>query len=55
MGGWRINSGSSVYDYDLFTLIWGPSIAAMSVVFEHTEDDQVLQEVLDGFTLNPKP
>mmetsp|Transcript_37601 Transcript_37601/g.72072 ORF Transcript_37601/g.72072 Transcript_37601/m.72072 type:complete len:1470 (+) Transcript_37601:478-4887(+) len=44
------DQGSAVYDYDLFALIWGPCIAAMSVVFEHTDDEQVLKEVLDGFT-----
>lgn len=35
------DQGSAVYDYDLFALIWGPCIAAMSVVFEHTDDEQV--------------
>ena len=37
------------YDGDLFGIIWGPTTAAISVVFDHTTDDAVLKEALDGF------
>jgi brefeldin A-resistance guanine nucleotide exchange factor 1 len=45
-----LNGATSGFDADLFSLIWSPAIAAMSVVFEHTDDEAVLQEVLGGFT-----
>ena len=44
-----LNGAVAGYDADLFAIIWSPSIAAMSVVFEHTDDEAVLEEVLNGF------
>ena len=39
-----------MHDRDLFGIIWGPTIAAMSVVFEHTDDEAVLVEVRNEHT-----
>lgn len=36
-------------DHDMFAIISGPTIAAMSVVFDHAEDEDVFQECVDGF------
>ncbi|GLJ15134.1 hypothetical protein SUGI_0247540 [Cryptomeria japonica] len=36
-------------DHDLFAIISGPTIAAMSVVFDHAEDEYVFRECVDGF------
>eukprot|EP01135_Chromosphaera_perkinsii_P011177 Nk52_evm4s2356 gene=Nk52_evmTU4s2356 len=40
---------TSVYDKDLFVLIWGPSIAAISYVFETAHDEHVTQKAIDSF------
>ena len=37
------------FDRDMFGMIWGPAIAALSVVFDHAEDEFILQEALGGF------
>eukprot|EP00249_Psilotum_nudum_P020568 c27761_g1_i1 orf=605-5020(+) len=36
-------------DYDMFSIISGPTIAAISVVFDYAEDDDVLKTCVDGF------
>lgn len=36
-------------DLDMFTIISGPTIAAISVVFDHAEDEDVYQTCIDGF------
>ena len=37
------------YDRDIFGIVWGPAVAAMSAVYEMTQDDDVLRSMLDGF------
>ncbi|KAG6551263.1 hypothetical protein Mapa_007189 [Marchantia paleacea] len=36
-------------DHDMFAIISGPTIAAISVVFDHAEDEDVLRSCVDGF------
>eukprot|EP01018_Ginkgo_biloba_P015043 Gb_26378 [translate_table: standard] len=36
-------------DHDMFAIISGPTIAALSVVFDHAEDEEVFQTCVDGF------
>ncbi|GMH07682.1 hypothetical protein Nepgr_009522 [Nepenthes gracilis] len=36
-------------DYDMFTIIAGPIIAAISVVFDHSDDEDVYHTCIDGF------
>ncbi|XP_024515281.1 ARF guanine-nucleotide exchange factor GNOM [Selaginella moellendorffii] len=36
-------------DHDMFAIMSGPTIAAISVVFDHAEDEEVLRGCLDGF------
>ncbi|KAM9365735.1 Golgi-specific brefeldin A-resistance guanine nucleotide exchange factor 1 isoform 2-T2 [Pholidichthys leucotaenia] len=37
------------YDHDLFTMTWGPTIAALSYVFDKSLDDIILQKAITGF------
>ncbi|KAG0564739.1 hypothetical protein M758_8G130600 [Ceratodon purpureus] len=36
-------------DHDMFAIISGPTIAAISVVFDHAEDEEVLRSCVEGF------
>ncbi|KAL3693188.1 hypothetical protein R1sor_006839 [Riccia sorocarpa] len=36
-------------DHDMFAIISGPTIAAISVVFDNAEDEEVLRSCVDGF------
>ena len=38
-----------VFDYDMFAMIWGPTIASISVVFDQAEDESIVQYTIDGF------
>ncbi|KAM9808682.1 Golgi-specific brefeldin A-resistance guanine nucleotide exchange factor 1 isoform 1-T2 [Syngnathus typhle] len=37
------------YDHDLFTMTWGPTIAALSYVFDKSLDDNIVQKAITGF------
>uniref|UniRef100_A0A668ASH4 Golgi-specific brefeldin A-resistance guanine nucleotide exchange factor 1 n=1 Tax=Myripristis murdjan TaxID=586833 RepID=A0A668ASH4_9TELE len=37
------------YDHDLFTMTWGPTIAALSYVFDKSLDDTIIQKAITGF------
>lgn len=39
----------SSYDHDLFTMTWGPTIAALSYVFDKSLDDNIIQKAITGF------
>ncbi|XP_069577464.1 Golgi-specific brefeldin A-resistance guanine nucleotide exchange factor 1 isoform X2 [Brachyistius frenatus] len=43
----RLPPGS--YDHDLFTMTWGPTIAALSYVFDKSLDDNIIQKAITGF------
>ncbi|GAB2297173.1 hypothetical protein Dimus_031286 [Dionaea muscipula] len=45
-----IVAGSRAYlDHDMFAIMSGPTIAAISVVFDHAEHEHVCQTCIDGF------
>ncbi|KAK7387409.1 hypothetical protein VNO78_28196 [Psophocarpus tetragonolobus] len=45
-----IVSDSRAYlDYDMFVLLSGPTIAAISVIFDNAENEEVCQTCMDGF------
>jgi len=46
-----IVSNEAIYDQDIFAVIWGSLIAAISVVFDTAYDENVLQKMIDGFNL----
>ncbi|XP_037394152.1 Golgi-specific brefeldin A-resistance guanine nucleotide exchange factor 1 isoform X2 [Pygocentrus nattereri] len=37
------------YDHDLFTMTWGPTIAALSYVFDKSLEDTIIQKAIAGF------
>lgn len=43
----RVPPGS--YDHDLFSMTWGPSIAALSYVYDKSLDENILQKAITGF------
>lgn len=40
---------NGAFDYDLFSLIWGPTVAALSFVFDKSEDAMIYQRAMKGF------
>ncbi|KAJ0099255.1 hypothetical protein Patl1_21868 [Pistacia atlantica] len=40
---------TALLDHDMFAILSGPTIAAMSVVFEQVEQEDILQRCIDGF------
>ncbi|XP_019473144.1 Golgi-specific brefeldin A-resistance guanine nucleotide exchange factor 1 isoform X4 [Meleagris gallopavo] len=43
----HVPSGS--YDHDLFTMTWGPTIAALSYVFDKSLEETIIQKAISGF------
>lgn len=41
---------SGAYNYDIFTLVWGQTMAALSFVFEKSNYDLVIQKAIEGFS-----
>eukprot|EP00884_Botryococcus_braunii_P022699 jgi/Botrbrau1/9112/Bobra.0305s0016.2 len=41
-------------DREMFSLMWGPTVAAVSVVLDHAEDLGVVRQALDGLLLSAK-
>ncbi|XP_031246394.1 Golgi-specific brefeldin A-resistance guanine nucleotide exchange factor 1 isoform X7 [Mastomys coucha] len=39
----------SSYDLDLFTMTWGPTIAALSYVFDKSLEETIIQKAISGF------
>ncbi|XP_061601768.1 Golgi-specific brefeldin A-resistance guanine nucleotide exchange factor 1 isoform X2 [Cololabis saira] len=37
------------YDHDLFTMTWGPTVAALSYVFDRSLEDNIIQKSIAGF------
>ena len=40
---------SSEFDQDMFLLAWGPTVAALSFVFDNAEGKSVVQTAIAGF------
>jgi brefeldin A-resistance guanine nucleotide exchange factor 1 len=38
------------FDQDLFLATWGPTVAALSSVFDHSEEKRVVQRATAGFS-----
>ncbi|KAB0793293.1 hypothetical protein PPYR_12913 [Photinus pyralis] len=47
--GLYIHASGDAFDYDLFALIWGPIVAALSFIFDKSEDPTVYQRAIKGF------
>ncbi len=37
------------FDHDIFSIIWGPTVAALSYVFDKSDDRDVVRRALNGF------
>jgi len=44
-----IHAPNGLFDHDLFSLIWGPTVAALSYVFDKSNDATVYQKAISGF------
>ncbi|XP_034244436.1 Golgi-specific brefeldin A-resistance guanine nucleotide exchange factor 1 isoform X2 [Thrips palmi] len=44
-----IHAPGGLFDHDLFSLIWGPSVAALSFIFDRSMDSTVYQKAISGF------
>lgn len=44
-----IHAPTGSFDHDLFTLAWGPTVAALSFVFDKSSDDGIIQKAISGF------
>ena len=40
---------SSIYDEEIFLLLWGPTVASLSYVFENSSDKTNIQKTILGF------
>lgn len=40
---------SSIYDEEIFLLLWGPTVAALSYIFENSTDKVNIQKTIFGF------
>lgn len=47
--GVYIHVSNDTFDCDLFTLIWGPIVAALSFVFDKSDDSTVYKRSIKGF------
>uniref|UniRef100_A0A915KF72 SEC7 domain-containing protein n=1 Tax=Romanomermis culicivorax TaxID=13658 RepID=A0A915KF72_ROMCU len=47
--GTFIHAPSGLYDHDLFQLVWGPTVAAMSYVYDKTSNELITAKVATGF------
>ena len=45
------HAASGMFDHDLFTLIWGPTVAALSFVFDKSSDEAIISKATSGFRL----
>jgi len=44
-----IHVPTGAYDRDLFALVWGPTVAALSFVFDKSSDEVIIQRAVSGF------
>ncbi|KAK9505516.1 hypothetical protein O3M35_009555 [Rhynocoris fuscipes] len=47
--GIYIHSANGLLDHDLFSLIWGPTVTALSSLFDKTNDPAIYQKAISGF------
>ena len=47
--GSYIHAPSGLLDHDLFSLIWSPTVAALSFLFDKTNDRAIYQKAINGF------
>jgi len=45
-----IETDNGIFDHNLFSITWGPSVAALSYIFDKSSDAEILRRSLDGFS-----
>ena len=40
---------TGMFDHDLFALVWGPTVAALSFVFDKSSDEAIILKAVSGF------
>ena len=44
-----LHVATGMFDHDLFALVWGPTVAALSFVFDKSSDEAIIQRAVSGF------
>ncbi|XP_055952129.1 Golgi-specific brefeldin A-resistance guanine nucleotide exchange factor 1-like isoform X1 [Argiope bruennichi] len=44
-----VHTPNGLFDHDLFSLIWGPTVAALSFIFDKTSESSVIDKAIYGF------
>lgn len=44
-----LHAPTGAFDSELFALIWGPTVAALSFVFDKSADESIIQKAVSGF------
>ena len=44
-----LHSPTGAFDHELFTLIWGQTVAALSFVFDKSVEESIIQKAVSGF------
>jgi hypothetical protein len=44
-----LHAPTGAFDSELFTLIWGPTVAALSFVFDKSTEESIIQKAVSGF------
>lgn len=48
-GGHFVHAPTGAYDRDIFALVWGPTVAALSFVFDKSADEAIIHKAASGF------
>ena len=46
-----LHSPTGAFDHELFSLIWGQTVAALSFVFDKSVEETIIQKSVSGFRL----
>ncbi|XP_054719595.1 Golgi-specific brefeldin A-resistance guanine nucleotide exchange factor 1-like [Uloborus diversus] len=44
-----IHTPNGLFDHDLFSLVWGPTVAALSFIFDKSSDTVIIEKTISGF------
>lgn len=44
-----IHTPNGLFDHDLFSLIWGPTVAALSFIFDKSSESSIIEKAISGF------
>lgn len=44
-----VHTPNGLFDHDLFSLIWGPTVAALSFIFDKSSDSVVIDKTIGGY------